>query len=256
MYFKDLICKYDLRQVPEVKMQNVRNSILLIGSGRLARHLQHWNSLLQLPNTLITWNRSESLTTLNERMAQASLIWLAISDSAIIPFYNQHLTSTKITAVHFSGALNDPRLLCAHPLMSFPHELLANTVYPNIHFSLTGSTDLQTMLPGFKNSSSVLPAESKALYHALCVVAGNFPQLLWSEAFPQFKNLQIPEKAFDTYIHQITENFIQLKNKAVTGPLVRKDLVTIAKNQAALEDSKLNKIYSSFAETFIKEPNV
>ncbi|MBC7420841.1 MAG: DUF2520 domain-containing protein [Bdellovibrio sp.] len=237
-------------------MQKDRTSILLIGSGRLARHLNYWNSLLQSPNTLITWNRSDSIASLNQNLAKASIVWLAISDSAIVPFYEQHLAAAKNTFVHFSGALNDARLLSAHPLMSFPHELFTNSVYENIHFALTGPVDLNEVLPGFKNSFSALTAENKSLYHALCVVSGNFPQLLWSETFPQLQKWQIPEKAFANYIKQITENFIQLKGNAVTGPIVRKDFSTIEKNLAALSQTNLQKLYQVFTQTFLKEPKV
>ncbi len=237
-------------------MRNDRTSILLIGSGRLARHLKHWNSLLKTPNTLLTWNRSEPTDLLNKHLVCAQLIWLCVSDSAIIPFYEQHLTATKSSVVHFSGALNDARLISAHPLMSFPEPLFADPVYENIHFSVTGVINIDQVLPGFENSFSVLPAEHKAFYHALCVVSGNFPQLLWTETFSKFQDLQIPEKAFDTYIRQITENFIQLKQAALTGPLMRKDFSTIEKNQASLVGSNLENIYKTFAQTFTKESSI
>ena len=229
-------------------MKNARFNILLIGSGRMAQHLKHWNSLLQSPASLLTWNRSEDVHLLNERLQKIDLVWLAISDSAIVEFFEQHLQGKKV--IHFSGALHDHRIPCAHPLMSFPKSLLESSVYPNIHFAVTGADRLQDLMPNFANTFSVLAAENKALYHALCVVAGNFPQLLWQECFPEFQKLAIPEQAFNTYIRQITENFIQLKNNAITGPLVRRDFATIEKNKAALEDSKLQKVYSSFEKEF------
>lgn len=191
--------------------------------------------------------------SLTEALSKASVVWLAISDSAIMPFYETYLSSTKSKVVHFSGALNDARLLSVHPLMSFPQELFADTVYENIHFTLTGVTDLKAAMPGFKNPFSILRPEHKALYHALCVVAGNFPQLLWNETLPQFQKLEIPDHAFGNYIKQITENFIQLKQASLTGPFVRKDMSTIEKNKMALVDTNLKNIYQSFAQTFTTE---
>ncbi len=261
MYFKDLICKFDLRQVPEVKMQNdskVRAqssellTILLIGSGRLAQHLQHWNSILPRPNRLLTWNRQESVELLQQKASKASITWLAISDSQIISFFEQHLTNFNAKTVHFSGALHDARIWCAHPLMSFPKDLFDQSTYKKIHFTVTGPKTLGAAMPGFENSFSFMSAEDKPLYHALCVVSGNFPQLLWGEALPKFQKLNIPEVAFNTYIQQITNNFIRLQLNALTGPLVRKDFATIEKNKSALKDSKLEKVYQSFAEEFTK----
>ncbi|MBC7741012.1 MAG: DUF2520 domain-containing protein [Bdellovibrionaceae bacterium] len=227
-----------------------RATILLIGSGRLAQHLHFWNSQLQSPNVLLDWDRSQDLKLLNDKLAQVQIVWLAISDSALVSFYDKHLSQKNLTVLHFSGAVYEDRMVSAHPLMSFPKSLLKSEVYSQIHFALTGVTKLYEVMPGFTNGFSLMAAQDKALYHALCVVSGNFPQLLWSETFPKLLQLNIPEAAVHLYIRQITENFIQFKNNALTGPFVRKDLKTIEENSAALTNSKLKKVYQSFAEEF------
>lgn len=227
------------------------HNVLLIGSGRLSQHLIYWNSLQRSPLQIQQWNRkSHTIEDLQSLFKKVDLIWLAISDSALVSFFEQHLSGLKVQVVHFSGALHDSRMISAHPLMSFPTELMQAAVYPQIHFALTGTTSLQQALPGFSNSFSLLDEKHKALYHALCVVAGNFPQLLWNESFQGFQNLEIPAAAVETYIKQITENFLQLKSKSLTGPLVRKDYITVEKNLAALENSKLKKIYEAFKGAF------
>ena len=79
--------------------------ILMIGSGRLAQHLTYWNSLLENPNLIQNWNRKKNTTKeLEQYLIEASLIWLAISDSAIIQFYLDYLSKYKKPVVHFSGA--------------------------------------------------------------------------------------------------------------------------------------------------------
>lgn len=230
---------------------HIKPAILLIGSGRMANHLKHWNSLLDQPNRLLFWNRSQDTETLNKNLNQCDLIWLAISDSAIIPFFEEYLKNSKKAAVHFSGALSDERLLCTHPLMSFPQSLLPNDVYAKIHFVVNGVEKLQEALPGFTNAFSALSSDKKSLYHALCVLAGNFPQLLWNEATREMKNLNLPQEALDLYIDQITKNYLLTKEKSLTGPLVRKDYVTIEKNISALHDAeKLKNIYITFTKEF------
>jgi 2-dehydropantoate 2-reductase len=227
------------------------HKVLLVGSGRLSQHLVYWNSLQKSSLQISNWNRkSHSIEDLKNKIQSVDLIWLAISDSALVPFFEEHLLQAKAKVVHFSGALHDARMISAHPLMSFPVELMSADVYPKIHFALTGASNLQQVLPGLTNSFSLIDEKQKAFYHSLCVVAGNFPQFLWNESLNEFRKLDIPAHAVETYIQQITQNFIQLKEKSLTGPLVRKDQVTIEKNLKALENSKLKKIYESFKGVF------
>ena len=229
------------------------STILLIGSGRLAQHLKYWNNLIEKPNRLLFWDRTESSEKLAEHLKESGLIWLAISDRAIVPFYEAHLASTQIKVVHFSGALNDIRLWCVHPLMSFPLAMLSADTYKKIYFVVEGFYELSDAMPGFNNKFKVLTSENKAYYHALCVLAGNFPQLLWNEVALQLNQLNLPAEALDLYISQITENYILLKEQSLTGPIVRQDLQTIEKNLNSLaNNSNLKNIYTTFTKEFIK----
>lgn len=226
-------------------------TVLLIGAGRLAKHLQHWNSLLENPHTLLFWNRQFDPTHLAALVERADIIWLAISDRSLVSFYENHLAASKKPVVHFSGALSDERLLGAHPLMSFPHELLPDEAYAGIHFVIHGRTTLQEILPGFTNRFTALNSENKPLYHALCVLAGNFPQLLWNQVAGEMRQLGLPPEALDSYIAQITANYLRLKEKSLTGPLIRGDHVTIEKNIQSLQTHpKLHHIYQAFNREF------
>lgn len=228
-------------------------TILLIGSGRLSKHLGHWFQLNKFPSSrILTWDRHQDPHALNRYAAQATHIWLAISDSALVPFYEKYLAGHEARCVHFSGALHDDRLISAHPLMSFSDLLYTDEFYSQIHFALTGCETLSEALPGFQNPSFPLKAELKPLYHALCVVAGNFPQLLWNEVYKIADKQKIPTEAFDLYIQQITQNFLNLKSSSITGPLIRKDVSTVHKNIEALATSPLQSIYQSFSQEFLK----
>lgn len=230
---------------------HTNSSILLIGSGRLARHLKYWNSLLTKPNQLSSWDRSQDPHLLKTYLSKSDLVWLAISDSAITSFYENYLSDFDRKIVHFSGALNDERFFCAHPLMSFPHNLLPDDIYAKIHFVINGFENLNEALPNFSNSFTVLNADNKSYYHALCVLAGNFPQLIWNDVALQMKNLHLPAEALDLYIKQVTNNYLQLKEKAITGPIIRKDHLTIEKNLTSLEQSqKLKNVYATITKEF------
>ena len=227
------------------------STVLLVGSGRLALHLKHWNSLLPQPNQLLEWNRTQNPELLQDFLKSATHVWLAISDAALEPFCKIHLSRKTARVVHFSGALHLAETACAHPLMSFPKTLLPDTVYAKIHFAVNGAENLESLLPGFNNKFSLLTPENKSFYHALCVLAGNFPQLLWNETSQQMKALGIPTEASDLYITQVTQNFVAQKENALTGPLVRKDNLTIEKNLSALSRfPRLKHLYSAFVQEF------
>lgn len=229
----------------------MNSPVLLIGSGRLAKHLQHWHRLLKLPYSITTWSRSESSTTLQAHLQTHRLVWLAISDSSLTQFYNEYLAGSGAQVVHFSGALNNERMISAHPLMSFSHDLYELQDYQKIYFCLTGAHSLSEILPGFQNAYGILPGDQKPLYHALCVLTGNVPQMLWSKTLENFRQLNIPDSAVEAYIQRTTANFVELKEKSVTGPIARKDVSTIEKNVQALTPFNfLKKIYIQFAEEF------
>ena len=228
---------------------HTKPSVLLVGSGRLAKHLKFWNSLGSQPLPLAEWNRTQSKEKFQSLAHEATHIWLAVSDSAIASLCE--VIPAGKTVVHFSGALTISGAACAHPLMSFSGGLLDRSIYAKIHFVVNGAENLQILLPGFTNSFSVLSAEQKSHYHALCVIAGNFPQLLWSRTQRQLQELSIPTSATDLYLRQITENFIVQGEGSVTGPLVRKDAVTLQSNINSLSsDPKLQNIYSAFVREF------
>lgn len=230
---------------------HINSTVLLIGSGRLAFHLKHWNSQLDNPNPILTWNRSQTPQVLKDYLTKATHIWLAISDSAILPFYDHYLHDAKQKIVHFSGALHDSRLYCAHPLMSFPKSLLRDEIYSKIFFVLDGTAALSEILPGFLNNYKAMSSEDKAYYHALCVLAGNFPQLIWKEVSEKLEALDLPPEAFNLYIKQVTDNFLAIGKLAITGPIIRKDHQTIEKNLSSLDKSKnLKNIYSVMAKEF------
>lgn len=237
---------------------STHSTVLLIGAGRLARHLQHWNSLLPQPHRLLHWNRSQDpenpvagLRAKLRELPPGGRVWLAISDRALIPFYEEHLRSSDLRVVHFSGALHDSRMLGAHPLMSFPETPLPDEVYPRIHFAISGFDRLEEALPGFTNPYTFLGESGRPFYHALCVLAGNFPQLIWNQVAAEMKKLQLPEEALDIYIRQIAENYLRLKEKSLTGPLIRGDRPTIEKNINALEaNPPLQRIYRAIDKEY------
>lgn len=226
-----------------------RNSYLLIGSGALARHLGIYFSQLSL--NFVSWNRaSSSIESLLPLLKSSTHILLAISDSSIAGFYENFKSETMGAKwIHFSGSLSHPSLLSAHPLMSFGPDAYTFEEYRKIYFSVGGAMTLQDILPELPNPSGFLPESKKPYYHAMCVLGGNFPVLLWQKMLKEFEDLQIPTEASEFYIQTVVTNFIKFHGKALTGPLKRKDFQTIQKNLRALDQDLFKNVYQAFIES-------
>lgn len=232
-------------QVPNV-------SYLLIGGGRLARHLQFYLRSQDL--TIQTWTRREPVAELKLKLGTASHVLLAIPDSEIENFVSTYLVDFRGQVVHFSGAMVTPLAKSAHPLMTFSERLYDLNRYKEINFIVEEGTSLSQLLPLLPNPSFAIPAEKKALYHAHCVMSGNFSVLLWEKFFADLKDeFGIPPSAAKPYLKQIAENLLDVADgktpSVLTGPLARGDYETVTKNLNAL-DKNLDP-YASVYRSFV-----
>lgn len=254
-------------------------NILIVGNGRLAKHLLCYfrqltdvNLSQSLSQSLSHWYREPassqaiselSLQDLQNKISAVDMIFLLISDDAIAPFYQQHLAGKNKTVVHCSGALNVPGILSIHPLMSFTNQLYELEIYQKIAWvvfsesAVSNSTLVQTKEAVLHNFLSLLPnpkyylhPEKKALYHTWCVIGGNFPVLLWSRMQTGFQQLGLDPQISEIYLQQVFHNFMQNPAGALTGPLARKDHQTISKNLLALAQMPEAHIYESFLKVF------
>ncbi|MFP5520051.1 MAG: DUF2520 domain-containing protein [Bdellovibrionia bacterium] len=228
--------------------QNV--SILLIGSGRLFQHLTRYFSLLHI--SFDSWDRQQDPQALKTKIQKATHVLLAISDKAIDGFYNLHLAGHDKVCIHFSGAHHHPEIIGAHPLMTFGESLYEQSFYEKIHFTLDQDVPLAKAIPGLKNSFSTISAENKALYHALCVVGGNFTFALHLESLLRLKDLKIPHQAIQLYFQKNLENAMLGSWSEWTGPISRNDEVTVQKNIQSLEGTPLAPIYKEFSKQYLQ----
>ncbi|WII72535.1 DUF2520 domain-containing protein [Bdellovibrio sp. 22V] len=223
-------------------------SYLIIGSGRVARHLAHYFHLLNI--SFDSWDRSQDPHALARKVSAATHVLLAISDTALEGFYRQHLAGHEKVLVQFSGAQYFEGMISAHPLMTFGQELYDFNFYKQIHFTLTGAASLADALPGLPNSFSTIPAQDKALYHSYCVLGGNFVTLLIAKMLSGFEELNVPNEAARIYVEKVVANTFANPNTALTGPLVRKDVETVSANLRALEQDRYHEIYQSFLKAY------
>ncbi|HSM69006.1 MAG TPA: DUF2520 domain-containing protein [Xanthomonadales bacterium] len=229
----------------------------ILGGGRLARHMRHYLSLLDLPHSVWARNPSAALNShaiadtaerLRATIAPASHVLLLISDGAVAGLLKRYSFLLRKTLVHCSGALSLPAVASAHPLMTFGQRLYSLEQYRVIPFMVDSGQDFATLLPGLPNPHYPILPEHKARYHALCVMAGNFSQLLWQGVAQRFADLGLPAETLEPYLRQVLDNFLQDPATALTGPLSRGDWQTIDRNLAALGGDSLEPLYRAFLE--------
>ncbi len=212
----------------------------VIGQGKLASHLCHWLKLENLE--FVSMSRNSDFS----KLTQVDIILLAVSDSSVETFYNQHPQFHIKRWIHFSGTVDVEGMLNLHPMMSFSSELFEKSFYRNLCWVTTNSVeDFKDLLPITLSQIKELSLSHRRKYHALCVLAGNIPHLIWNDLEPLFQELQIEKEDFHKYVKVSTENFLQ--QRAPTGPIVRRDFETIETNLASLP-IEYQKIYKSVLE--------
>jgi 2-dehydropantoate 2-reductase len=224
------------------------HSCLIVGNGRMARHMARYRELLDLP--FERWHRG-----MDGPLPAASHILLLISDAAIEPFIAQHLSGTQATVVHFSGALATNAAFGAHPLMTFGSDLYDLETYKSFCFVIDADApDFSNLLPGLPNAHVRLAKEQKTKYHALCSMAGNFSCLLWQKFFDALqKDFNLPPETGQAFLKQQTANLLHDYKTALTGPLARGDMETVDKHMAALQGDNWQAVYRAFVDTYIKD---
>jgi predicted short-subunit dehydrogenase-like oxidoreductase (DUF2520 family) len=235
-----------MRQVPGFE----HSPFGLVGDGRVARHFQHYFSLLGLP--VLTWSRRAAGAPPDTALAACGTVLLLIRDEAIVPFIEAWPRLRTKCLVHCSGALTTPLAAAAHPLMTFGPTLYELAEYQSIPFVLdAGAQSLAELLPGLPNPSYTIPAASRPYYHALSVMAGNFSTLLWLKFGDELETrFGIPPSAAQPYLARMAENIGALGHKALTGPLVRGDRQAVAANLQALEGDPFHAVYAAFVRVY------
>lgn len=237
-----------MRQVPA---KNKQYSYLIVGAGKLSTHFQHYFSLKNI--TYKVWTRSSEESFQSIEQAAKSVLVL-IKDDEIQNFLDNNHKNFSIdkTWIHCSGMLTTLLAESAHPLMTFTEELYSLEKYESITFvTEKGRKNFSELFPQLKNPHYEIESSQKTLYHAFCVLSGNFTTMIWQFFFDYLKSMNIPVSAAYPYLTTITEN---LKNNSapLTGPIQRNDKITIQKHLESLNDHPVKNIYISFLEAYEK----
>jgi len=228
----------------------------IVGGGRLARHFSEYFRLLGAPYTnwardhrslLNTFTHTDKETRLRETVRSADRVLLLVSDDAIAALLKQYPFLHEKQLIHCSGTSSFPGIAGAHPLMTFADSLYDFDTYQSVPFVCETGQDFSELFPAFPNPHFAISVEDKARYHAMCVMAGNFSQVLWKGVSDRFEQqLELPAGTLHPYLSQVADNFIQAPESALTGPLSRNDQHTIERNIHSLEGDALQDLYRAF----------
>jgi len=232
----------------------------IVGGGRLARHFSEYFHLLEISHSCWARDRWSAFNTfdlpdaeqrLRRTIGNADRVLLLVSDNAITQLLKQYPFLHEKLLIHCSGALSFPGVTGAHPLMTFAGELYGLDTYRSIPFMCEAGHNFSDTFPGLPNPSFSISIEDKARYHALCVMAGNFSQILWKGVADRFEQqLDLPASTLYPYLNQVADNFIKAPDSALTGPLVRNDQQTIARNINSLNGDPLQDLYRAFIQFY------
>ena len=228
----------------------------IVGGGRLARHFSEYFRLLEIPHT--RWTRdhrsafnsfatADATQRLQATVRDADRVLLLVSDNSIVAVLRQYPFLHEKQLIHCSGSLSIPGVAGAHPLMTFADKLYPLETYSGVPFVLETGFSFEHLFPDLPNAHFVVSARDKSRYHAMCVMAGNFCQVLWKGIADRFeRELELPATALHPYLARVAENFIASPHSALTGPLARGDVKTIERNLDSLAGDPLQDLYAAF----------
>lgn len=246
--------------------------IAIIGCGRAGGHLAfHLKKKNLVPVGI--WDtdekKAENLSRLTglpvlppEKMGrEADMLFLAVPDDLIVTSCAS-LAAQKVfqpgqKVFHMSGSQNSAllrqaakagaRIASLHPLQSFTAEISAENPFEGILMTVEGMPDaveaglrLAEIL-GARGMS--IEADAKTLYHAAAVVASNYLVGLMDFAFDLLAASGIKTENPMVFLAPLVEGTLSNlrkmgPEKALTGPIARGDLFTLASHLEAIRGKK------------------
>lgn len=187
-----------------------------------------------------------------ELASSSDILLLAVPDKEISRLSGEIEGNVNDNAllVHFSGSLGSEVLnhelrLSAHPAQSFPSPRLGDEVFSGVYFVLEGSNRAAEIFTPYLDRIGAktvrLDAESKPIYHAMCVMASNLVLGVLRAAEGLGKPLELQDDAVREIILRLASETIlnarkgQSLHSALSGPVPRGERDTIKSNLAALE---------------------
>jgi predicted short-subunit dehydrogenase-like oxidoreductase (DUF2520 family) len=137
------------------------------------------------------------------------------------------------------------RIASVHPVQSFPRKDAPASIFRGITWGVEGDpaavAAAEEMVRSLRGNVLLLSEKDKPLYHAACSLASNAMIALEWTASGMLGAAGIGEKAAAGMLFPLVQGTLQNVNnlgleKALTGPILRGDVVTVRKHLEALRD--------------------
>jgi len=139
------------------------------------------------------------------------------------------------------------RIASVHPVQSFPRKDAPASIFKGITWGVEGDpaavAAAEEMVRSLRGNVLLLSEKDKPLYHAACSLASNAMIALEWTASGMLGAAGIGEKAAASMLFPLVQGTLQNVNnlglgKALTGPILRGDVVTVRKHLEALRDDR------------------
>ena len=203
---------------------------------------------------------------------RAAQVWmLAVADDQIAAACTQ-LTATQALAgcvvFHCSGAMSSLDLLAAadagaatasvHPVRSFADPAQVASDFAGTFCGIEGDARaLATLAPALAAIGAqpvAIDARAKTVYHAASVFASNYLVTVMDAALRAYQAAGMPEETARALAGPLAtetlHNVLRMgPGRALTGPIARGDMATVARQQSALDawDAETGALYRALA---------
>ena len=211
--------------------------LALLGQGRLGSTVE---VLLRKSHfTICAWRRGET-------MPSADVYWVLVPDHAISDVARQIPHGAVV--LHASGALNaDPLHMhddrgTLHPAASFPGANIRTPQLEGVRAVITGTPRARAAAHKIATALGMTPIAFEGdlrLYHAACVIAGNFSTTLLHEAIKVATQAGLSLEDATAITGQLASTTLQNARElgpenALTGPFARGDLDIVRGHREAI----------------------
>lgn len=247
-------------------------TINIIGAGRLGKTLAKLIVKYQAGEILCVYNRTvkeaqKSITFIGQGRATASLDDINPANISFITTPDDHIQKTGALLlknqpdglfVHCSGSKTanifaTKNAVSAHPLKSFADPMRAVASFSGTYCSIespcqTAALTIEALFKKIGAKPFFIKKDQKPLYHSASVFGSNYLVTLYQSARTCLEHSDIPSNTAHEIAHALLQgtldNIGTLKEAktALTGPIQRGDLATIATHIAALNSNQHLKI--------------
>ncbi|MFZ6745747.1 Rossmann-like and DUF2520 domain-containing protein [Undibacterium sp. JH2W] len=239
--------QFVIQQVLNRSLSSASDAVAWLGAGQATAAI----SELQPADVTMLTASDDQITNVCRQLADAGLL----KTGSVIFHCSGAKASSELQAARQAGAA----VASVHPVRSFANvELLAEQFAGTI-CSLEGDeAALALLVPALQligAETVIINAENKLLYHAGSVFASNYLVTLMEMALRTYQAAGIPadiaQKMAAPLVRQTLENVFALGTQAaLTGPIARGDMQTVALQQKKLSDWDLQAgdLYQAFTQ--------